>query len=171
MTAANRAEREAEDAKRRMWDFLRDYYAENEAAILEAQPWQWGVPINEIDWRATFTPIESAMWDAIRMEGVIFYPQYPQAGFFLDFANPQAKVAIECDGFQWHMDRVKDYERDSKLHRLGWRVYRVSGRHCMTETKFDDDNNELDVSHPAALLRELANLYPIGGRKTRGKEA
>jgi very-short-patch-repair endonuclease len=166
MTIANRAEREAEAAKRRLWDFLRSYYAANEADILAAKPWQWGVPINEIDWRATSTPIESAMWDAIRMEGVIFYPQYPQAGFYLDFANPQAKVAIECDGFQWHMDQMKDHERDAKMRALGWTIYRVSGSKCMTQTKFDQDDNEVELSYPVMLLRELAKRYPIGGRKT-----
>jgi very-short-patch-repair endonuclease len=164
MTQATTEQRAADTAKRQRWDFLRSYYAENEAAILEAKPWQWGVPINEVDWRSMFSPIESAMWDAIRMEGAIFYPQYPVAGFFLDFANPQSRIAIECDGAAWHLDRVKDYERDEKLRHLGWTVFRVTGSKCMTQTKYDADDREVDVSYPAELMRTLVKRYPISGK-------
>jgi very-short-patch-repair endonuclease len=167
MTQANTAQRTADAAKRRQWDFIRAYYAENEAAILEAKHWQWGVPINEVDWRSMFSPIESAMWDAIRMEGAIFYPQWPVAGFFLDFGNPQAKIAIECDGFHWHMDRARDHDRDAKLREIGWTVFRVSGAKCMTETRFDREDNEVELSHPTLLLRQLVKLYPISGRSPK----
>jgi very-short-patch-repair endonuclease len=164
MTQATAEQRAADAAKRQRWDFIRNYYADNEAAILEAKPWQWGVPINEVDWRSMFSPIELAMWDAIRMEGAIFYPQYPVAGFFLDFASPQAKVAIECDGAAWHMDRMKDFERDAKLRALGWTVYRVTGSKCMTQTIYDADDKEIEPCYPAALMRELVKRYRISGK-------
>jgi very-short-patch-repair endonuclease len=167
MSEAVAAERAALAEKRRQWNFIRDYYAANEADILSAQPGKWGVPINEVDWRSMFSPIESAMWDAIRMHGAILYPQYPVAGVFLDFGNPQAKVAVECDGFQWHMDRVKDCERDEKLRTLGWTVYRVSGSKCMTQTRFDTDDNEVELGYPVAMIRALIRMYPISGKAVK----
>lgn len=43
----------------------------------------------------------------------------------LDFAWPELKVALECDGYEWHADRSQ-FERDrrrwSTLTRMGWLV-------------------------------------------------
>jgi very-short-patch-repair endonuclease len=76
------------------------------------------------------TPIEQWLWHDIRALDLVMYPQYPVAGFFVDFANPKAKVAIECDGAEFHQVYEKDASRDAKLKSLGWTVYRISGNAC-----------------------------------------
>ena len=49
----------------------------------------------------------------------------------VDFAYPQAKLAIEVDGFQYHSDRQafeRDRRRDAKLKSLDWQVLRITDR-------------------------------------------
>jgi very-short-patch-repair endonuclease len=46
-----------------------------------------------------------------------------------DFAYPQAALAIECDGYAWHMDRLafeRDRLRDIELQSIGWAVLRFT---------------------------------------------
>jgi len=81
------------------------------------------------DWASIFTPIEESMWAEIRAVGLPMFPQVPIFNYFLDFANPFLKVAIECDGAKWH-DPVKDAKRDRKLREDGWTIYRVPGKVC-----------------------------------------
>lgn len=83
----------------------------------------------ELDLTSYMTPIESVTWNAIRYTDLPFYPQFPVLGFFLDFANPFKKIAIECDGKQWH-DKEKDKRRDAHLYYAGWTVYRIEGWKC-----------------------------------------
>lgn len=92
-----------------------------------------------VDWIRVFTPIELDAWDTIRGRALPFYPQYPLDGIILDFADPDKKIAIECDGKDWH-DKDKDRARDEKLFSKGWVVYRVTGRECR---KAIDDPSEL----------------------------
>lgn len=82
-----------------------------------------------VDWLQVFTPIEYGAWCSIREYGLPFYPQYPVHGVILDFADPKKKIALECDGKEWH-DAVKDQQRDAMLAEHGWRVYRVTGSEC-----------------------------------------
>jgi very-short-patch-repair endonuclease len=60
------------------------------------------------NWEPEFSPIEHNVWGEIREYGLPFYPQIPVAGFFLDFACPMLKIAIECDGAEFH-DADKDF--------------------------------------------------------------
>jgi very-short-patch-repair endonuclease len=96
-------------------------------------PYAWGEFIR-------MTPIEEWLWADIRQTNSVFYPQWPEAGFFLDFANPRAKVCIECDGKEFHKDKEKDERRDAKLRDLGWSVYRFPGWLCRTES--DEETGE-----------------------------
>lgn len=92
-----------------------------------------------VDWIRIFTPIEYDAWDTIRGRALPFYPQYPMDGIILDFADPIKKIAIECDGKEWH-DAETDKAIDEKLFKKGWAVYRVTGRECR---KAIDDPAEL----------------------------
>jgi very-short-patch-repair endonuclease len=91
-----------------------------------------------LDFYAGMTPIESAVWSDIRCEPIPMYPQIPALRYFFDFANPFIKVAIECDGKQWH-DPAKDAIRDAKLMADGWTIYRIPGRECnkLMDTPWD----------------------------------
>jgi very-short-patch-repair endonuclease len=76
-----------------------------------------------------FTPIEEAMWQDLRGSGMPFYPQFPVLKYFIDFACPFLKIAVECDGKQWH-SREKDEKRELELAWEGWTIFRVTGAEC-----------------------------------------
>lgn len=82
-----------------------------------------------VDWLKVFTPIESFAWQSIRHCGLPMRPQFPVGRVFLDFADPDKKIAIECDGKYWH-NATDDAIRDAKLAAQGWRVFRVTGSEC-----------------------------------------
>jgi len=77
-----------------------------------------------------FTPIERALWDSLRINGLRAVPQYPVGPYTLDFALPTCRIGIEADGRDFH-SMSRDEARDEKLWReYGWRVFRVSGAEC-----------------------------------------
>ena len=115
------------------WRGLRDFYSHAREQIASAGRNEWGIDPYEVDWKAVFTPIENALWHDIRAAGLVLYPQFPVGRFFVDFGNPAAKVAIECDGAKWHIDKAKDAARDASLRAMGWSVYRVTGVCCKTD--------------------------------------
>jgi very-short-patch-repair endonuclease len=80
-----------------------------------------------IDWLPVFTPIEDDAWQYIRGRGLPMLPQVPIDRFIVDFGDPAAKIAIECDGARWH-SLARDGPRDQALASLGWLVFRLSGR-------------------------------------------
>lgn len=93
---------------------------------------RWTDPYSpHIDWPSMFTPIEMATWGCLRSFGrAPMYPQYPVGRYFADFGHPGAKIALECDGKQWHQDKAKDLYRDMEFKKMGWIVYRISGADC-----------------------------------------
>lgn len=82
-----------------------------------------------LDFTSDMTPIEAAVWGDIRCAALPFFPQIPALNYFLDFADPFKKIAIECDGKEWH-DAEKDAKRDARLAEDGWTVYRIPGSMC-----------------------------------------
>jgi hypothetical protein len=50
--------------------------------------------------------------------------------YFIDFAHPLKKIAIECDGKDFHLNKEKDQIRSRVLRDLGWTIYRISGSDC-----------------------------------------
>lgn len=75
------------------------------------------------------SPIEKNLWSDIRTADLVLYPQWPVAGFFVDFGNPVARVAIECDGKAFH-DVARDAPRQRAIEAKGWTVYRFNGWMC-----------------------------------------
>lgn len=137
---------------------------------------EWACPPYAIDWTRYFSPIESALWGDIRQEGLILYPQHPVAGYFVDFGHPVAKVAIECDGKQWHQDHAKDRTRQAAIEAKGWRVYRLSGKQCMENSdEVEDPETGLwhyELSYAQQLLRAIGLKHGISFRSRRqAKEA
>ncbi len=113
------------------WQLIREFYDLSKSAIMAERKNEWG--IDPYAWDRgiiTLTPIECWLWHDIRAVDVVLYPQYPVFDFFVDFANPKAKVAIECDGQDYHLDKAKDDARDLRLSRAGWKTYRISGKDC-----------------------------------------
>jgi very-short-patch-repair endonuclease len=116
------------------WDRLRAHYRQYADALEEQDSDEWA--IDAYAWETgmmQMTPIEAWLWADIRQANAVFYPQYPIGRFFVDFANPKAKVVIECDGAAYHLDKAKDAARDAELERKGWTVYRITGAECFKE--------------------------------------
>lgn len=123
------------------WEIAKQFWEPHRDRILAGPKNEWVVDPYSWDGFIQLTPIEEWLWTDIRQANAVFYPQWPEAGFFLDFANPRAKVALECDGAAWHMDKEKDWRRDEKLRALGWSIYRFPGWQCRTE--FDEETGQL----------------------------
>ena len=75
------------------------------------------------------SPIELKLYEAMRREGLSPTPQYCIEGYFVDFAFPEAQVAVEADGAAYHEGerRERDRTRDWVLRRRGWKVLRFHG--------------------------------------------
>lgn len=123
-------------------------------------------PYEIADWLTIFTPIENSMWQDIRSRGLDLWPQLPVNRFFLDFANPIAKVAIECDGKQWH-DAEKDAARDAILNRSGWSVFRVPGWKCNGRILDQDEADFKRVSDRNQWNKERTPLLTLDAVRDR----
>ncbi len=75
------------------------------------------------------SPIELKLYEALRQEGLSPMPQYCVQGYFVDFAFPEVKVAVEADGAAYHQgeQHERDRERDWVLRKHGWKVLRCHG--------------------------------------------
>jgi hypothetical protein len=81
--------------------------------------------------------IELAMGEALTKLGLNSISQYPvkkekldalgrPRNYFLDFALPDKKIAIECDEARWHSDKEREQERQNELECQGWTVLHFS---------------------------------------------
>lgn len=119
---------------------IADFWRSQEIEIVEYAEksrfkWLWSYPI---DWSLIHTPIENDAWISIRRKGkIVLYPQYPVLNYQVDFGNPYLKIALELDGKEFHIDKLKDAQRDENLRKAGWTVFRVTGTE-MWRTRFKD---------------------------------
>lgn len=142
------------------WSAIRAFYAALNPLIMAEKKNEWATDAycwDEGKRMIFFTPIENWLWADIRQCGAVLYPQYPVEGVFVDFANPVAKVAIECDGAAYHQDKAKDAARDKRLTDAGWTVYRISGKHCRLEC----DEETGAASLPLLFIRRICTLHGI----------
>ncbi|MFD1709829.1 DUF559 domain-containing protein [Ottowia sp. GY511] len=137
---------------------LRNFYRAADREIQQAGRAEWGIDPYEVDWLNVFTHIERALWHDIRAADAVLYPQYPIGPFFVDFGNPVAKVAVECDGFAYHQDKAKDASRDEELRKLGWSVCRLTGSECIR----DMNEETLEKSVPRQMVDRLMLSHGIG---------
>lgn len=98
------------------------------------------------DWSSMFTRIEQWVWGDIRYHGIPFFPQFPVLKYFTDFGCPFLKIAIECDGKDFH-DPVKDAKRDKEFASEGWTVFRLTGSECVRSVQepWDPENENPDL--------------------------
>src|SRR6058998_3195283 len=75
------------------------------------------------------SPIEVALYDAMRREGLSPFPQFYIQGYYADFAFPDVRVAVEADGAAYHegVRHEQDRKRDWIIGRAGWTVKRFHG--------------------------------------------
>jgi len=75
------------------------------------------------------TSIELKIHSLLISMGMSPLPQYKIYGWTIDFAFPENKIAIECDGDYWHSKSnviERDNRKDSDLLNNGWSVLRLS---------------------------------------------
>jgi very-short-patch-repair endonuclease len=82
------------------------------------------------------TWIEERMGLLLDKLGVEYVFQYPILRYNVDFAIPELKIAIECDGEQWHQDKEKEQIRQERIEHEGWMVLHYTGtkiNQCLPE--------------------------------------
>lgn len=140
------------------WKAIKRFYELWNPEIFAQRRDEWAMDPYEWDnGMLRFTPIEDWLWADMRDNGAIIYPQYPVGGVFVDFANPVAKVAIECDGAAYHQDKEKDRARDARLNALGWSVYHITGSDCRTQ--YDEETGELGTAFK--FVRDICSTHGI----------
>lgn len=150
------------------FEAVKRFYAKHLADIARDGS-AWG--IDPYEWEEVgirLTPIEASIWHDIRAEGAILYPQFPVAGYFVDFGNPVARVALECDGKAYHQDQARDELRQRRIEAKGWTVYRITGSDCVRRDQYVSDDNGRDRLHigPArALIRQIVASHGCGWRQ------
>ena len=81
--------------------------------------------------RLTESPIEDVLLSAFRSYGLFdCVPQYEIGPYRADFAFPEKKIVVECDGREFHSGEEqaeRDKVRDEYMRRLGWVVIRFWG--------------------------------------------
>jgi very-short-patch-repair endonuclease len=134
------------------WSALREHYAWLTPKIMAEAVNEWATDPYAWNGMVHMTPIEYWLWHDIRECDCVLYPQYPVGRVFLDFANPKAKVGIECDGAAYHQDKAKDAARDAELAAMGWSIYRITGSDCRTESDFENGR----MSRAGVFMRRIA---------------
>jgi len=103
------------------------------------------------------SPIEVRLAIALWARGILWTPQYKIGKYRLDFACPEVKLAIECDGHQYHSSREQrgyDADRDRFLLKEGWQVARFTGTQIHQDAaKCADDIWEIIYKMPHPRTR------------------
>jgi len=68
------------------------------------------------------TKIELIMESELHKLGLCPDSEYQIGRLRVDFAFPEHKLVVECDGAYWHQDAEKDQLRDQRLEKEGWTV-------------------------------------------------
>lgn len=141
------------------WARIREHYTHFMPRILATARDEWALDpyLWDNGGMLRMTPIEAWLWADLREVNAIVYPQFPIGNVFVDFANPVAKVAIECDGAAYHLDVEKDRKRDARLQALGWTVYRIPGWMCAT----DSDPKTGRLGKAGAFVRRIVLNHRI----------
>lgn len=94
------------------------------------------------------TKIEKLVKDELTRKELVFEIQYRVLSYWVDFAFPEIKLAVECDGERWHSTEeqiLKDKKRDERLKSVGWTVLRFKDKEIITNTKKVIDKIERTV--------------------------
>lgn len=140
------------------WNRIVAHYAHYAPIILARRRDEWAVdPYCRDNGMVSMTPIEALLWGDLREANAIVYPKYPVGRYFVDFANPVVKVAIECDGKAFHQDWRKDAARQDAIEDMGWSVYRIAGRNCHT----DFDEETMKPGFAQEFVRDIVGRHRI----------
>lgn len=87
-------------------------------------------------------------------------PQHPLGPYWIDFAIPKYKLALECDGFQYHSSekaRLHDRNRDAYMKRVGWKVMRFTYKDLCKENIAQSIQQIHDYTSKATQKKRKAN--------------
>lgn len=78
--------------------------------------------------RAQCTNAEKLLWECLQNSGTgfKFSRQIRVAGFYVDFACRQRRLAIELDGESHEVRQEMDIERENRIRSAGYEVVRFS---------------------------------------------
>lgn len=112
------------DLRKQVIDWFYNYKTEEKQAGLKK--------VREEVVRGRASEFEYAVAEIICNKGFAVIPQYEVAGYRIDLVvqGENARLAIECDGDQYHNGFEKwheDIERQQIIERSGWQFWRVSG--------------------------------------------
>jgi len=82
------------------------------------------------DRRKTESPIEASLLREFHLLGYYPKPQYWIGKYRIDLAFEKERLAIECDGKDWHSSesqKENDRQKDEFLKGHGWKVLRIKG--------------------------------------------
>jgi very-short-patch-repair endonuclease len=74
------------------------------------------------------TDIEILMANELNKYKIDYSYNFQVLNYWIDFAIPELKIGIECDGEYWHKDKAKDKKRDNELSDAGWTMLRFPGK-------------------------------------------
>lgn len=75
------------------------------------------------------TTIEIKVEKILKELNINYVKQYDLYSYFIDFAIPEKKIFIECDGTYWHsLDETKkrDIKKDKIANKIGWKMIRFA---------------------------------------------
>ena len=73
------------------------------------------------------SPIEKILYFELKRFGIECELQYQLKGIRCDIGIPSKKLIIECDGKEYHKDKLRDKARDIPCNKQGWKVERFTG--------------------------------------------
>lgn len=92
--------------------------------------------------------------------GLLVEPQYPIGPIHVDFAIPDRKIAIECDGKEYHGDYLgtpEDTKRDQICKKANWLLIRINGN----AIRQNADKIVWDIKRGAYEKEEYWHNYPV----------
>jgi very-short-patch-repair endonuclease len=87
------------------------------------------VPVDTPQGTIWLSPIEFQLYEEMRRNGLLPFLQYCIEGYFVDFAFPDVRVAVEADGAEYHSEEryAHDRKRDWVIQRAGWKIMHFKG--------------------------------------------
>jgi len=87
------------------------------------------VPVDTPQGTFWLSPIEFQLYEEMRRDGLLPFLQYCIEGYFVDFAFPDVRVAVEADGVAYHCGEryARDRKRDWVIQRAGWKIMHFNG--------------------------------------------
>jgi DNA helicase II / ATP-dependent DNA helicase PcrA len=87
-----------------------------------------------LDGLPPLTPIEAILYAAMREADLAPVAQFGIKRFRADFAFPEVRLVVECDGRGWH-DGDRDQRRDAALRREGWEPLHFTGSEIVSDAE------------------------------------